>query len=189
MRNCRTIYAAHVRPAYSARMSVPRCYPSTPVTYRLSRPSSFVRLFFDRGFFCAKPPLAELTPICVPGSAHLFSGAPFCAFPVPKFSKRTSGQSDPYETASLIDQRNIFARPPSFVRLSVCALPAPMHACISTDNPAHQLRYSVSKPLLVNFSVRLFSVTVRTTLSGAPSGISASISRVTRTDDPTRPTR
>jgi hypothetical protein len=90
---------------------------------------------------------------------------------------------------SLIDQRNIFARPPSFVRRSVRALPAPMHACISTDNPAHQLCYSVSKPLLVNFSVRLFSVTVRTTLSGAPSGISASISRVTRTDEPTRPTR
>jgi hypothetical protein len=48
MRNCRTIYAAHVRPAYSVRMSVPPCYPSTPVTDRLSRPSSFVRLFFDK---------------------------------------------------------------------------------------------------------------------------------------------
>src|SRR6267154_2618982 len=48
------------------------------------------------------------------------------------------------------------------------------------------LLYSVSKPLLLpNFSVRLFSVTVRTTLSGAPVGICASISRVTRTDDPT----
>jgi hypothetical protein len=37
--------------------------------------------------------------------------------------------------------------------------------------------------------VRLFSVTVRTTLSEAPSGISASISSVTCTFDPTRPTR
>jgi hypothetical protein len=49
--------------------------------------------------------------------------------------------------------------------------------------------HSVSKPLLENFRVRLFSVTVRTTWSGAPSGISASISNVTRTDDPTSPTR
>jgi hypothetical protein len=36
--------------------------------------------------------------------------------------------------------------------------------------------YSVSKPWLVNLSVRLFSVTVRTTWSGAPDGISASTS-------------
>src|SRR5947208_3713983 len=49
--------------------------------------------------------------------------------------------------------------------------------------------YSSSKPWLVNLSVRLFSVTTRTTCSGAPEGISASISRVTRTFDPTRPAR
>ena len=51
-------------------------------------------------------------------------------------------------------------------------------------------RYSVSKPLFgANFRVRLFSVTVRTTLSGAPAGTEASISNVTRTDDPTKPAR
>ena len=44
-------------------------------------------------------------------------------------------------------------------------------------------------PWLVNFRVRLFSVTVRTTLSGAPAGISASISSVTRTEEPMSPTR
>lgn len=37
--------------------------------------------------------------------------------------------------------------------------------------------YSFSKPWLVNFSDRLFSVTVRTTCSGAPEGISASKSQ------------
>src|SRR4051812_37792692 len=53
-----------------------------------------------------------------------------------------------------------------------------------------QIPYSVSKPLLLaNFSVLPFSVTVRTTLSDAPAGMSASISRVTRTVEPTRPTR
>jgi len=49
--------------------------------------------------------------------------------------------------------------------------------------------YSLSNPWLVNFKVRLFSVTARTTFSGAPSGISASISNVTRTDEPTSPTK
>ena len=49
--------------------------------------------------------------------------------------------------------------------------------------------YSLSNPWLVNFSVRLFSVTVRTTWSGAPAGISASISSVTVTFAPTRPAR
>lgn len=54
----------------------------------------------------------------------------------------------------------------------------------------HPFPYSVSKPLLLaNFRVRLFSVTVRTTLSGAPPGISASISKVTRTDEPTKPSK
>ena len=33
--------------------------------------------------------------------------------------------------------------------------------------------YSTSNPWVVNFSVRLFSVTVRTTESGTPDGISA----------------
>ena len=46
--------------------------------------------------------------------------------------------------------------------------------------------YSVSKPWLVNLSVRLFSVTVRTTWSGAPDGMSAVISSVTVTFAPTR---
>ena len=41
--------------------------------------------------------------------------------------------------------------------------------------------YSSSNPLTSNFSVRLFSVTVRTTCSGAPSGMFASISSVTLT--------
>ena len=49
--------------------------------------------------------------------------------------------------------------------------------------------YSLSNPWLVNLSVRLFSVTVRTTWSGTPAGTSASISSVTRTDDPMSPTR
>jgi hypothetical protein len=42
---------------------------------------------------------------------------------------------------------------------------------------------------LVNLSIRLFSVTVRTTWGDAPVGIMASISSVTVTSDPTRPTR
>ena len=60
------------------------------------------------------------------------------------------------------------------------------------DNPgsvpksAQSRRYSVSKPWLVNLSVRLFSVTVRTTWSGAPDGMSAVISSVTVTFAPTR---
>ena len=41
----------------------------------------------------------------------------------------------------------------------------------------------------MNFSERLFSVTVLTTLSGAPEGILASISMVTVTSEPTKPTR
>jgi hypothetical protein len=41
--------------------------------------------------------------------------------------------------------------------------------------------HSVSNPWLVNLSVRLFSVTMRTTFSGAPSGTVASISSVTVT--------
>ena len=49
--------------------------------------------------------------------------------------------------------------------------------------------YALSNPWLVNLRVRLFSVTIRTTLSGTPSGISASISSVTRTEDPRSPTR
>jgi hypothetical protein len=49
--------------------------------------------------------------------------------------------------------------------------------------------YSFSNPCCVNFRVRLFSVTVRTTLSGAPDGISASTSSVTVTVEPTRPTK
>ena len=39
------------------------------------------------------------------------------------------------------------------------------------------------KPCVVNFNVRLFSATVRTTFSGAPVSIVASISRVTFTED------
>ena len=50
--------------------------------------------------------------------------------------------------------------------------------------------YSVSKPLLLpNFSVLLFSVTVRTTLSGTPAAMSASISKIIFTLEPTSPTR
>ncbi len=52
-----------------------------------------------------------------------------------------------------------------------------------------ELLYSSSNPLTSNFSVRLFSVTVRTTCSGAPSGMSASISSVTLTLEPIRPDR
>jgi len=44
-------------------------------------------------------------------------------------------------------------------------------------------------PWLSNFSARLFSVTVRTTLPGVPSGTSASISSVTVTSAPTSPER
>jgi|GEM_PF-3530274 len=51
------------------------------------------------------------------------------------------------------------------------------------------LIYPPSKPCVENFNVRLFSVTVRTTISGAPSGLSASTSSVTRTFAPTRPER
>ena len=48
---------------------------------------------------------------------------------------------------------------------------------------------SASKPWLVNFKVRLFSVTVLTTCSEAPEGISASTSRVMVTLAPTIPVR
>ena len=44
--------------------------------------------------------------------------------------------------------------------------------------------YSFSKPWLVNFRVRLFSVTVRTSWSDAPCGSLASISMVTVTSEP-----
>jgi hypothetical protein len=47
------------------------------------------------------------------------------------------------------------------------------------------VRHSFSKPAVVNFSVRAFSVTARTTFSEAPDGISASISRVAFTFAPT----
>ena len=47
--------------------------------------------------------------------------------------------------------------------------------------------HSFSNTMLSNFNTRLFSVTVRTTWSGAPSGISASTSRVMVTFAPTRP--
>ena len=47
--------------------------------------------------------------------------------------------------------------------------------------------YSLSKPLSSNFKVRLFSVTIRTTCSGVPSGMSTSISRVSLTLAPITP--
>ena len=47
--------------------------------------------------------------------------------------------------------------------------------------------YSLSKPLSSNFNVRLFSVTIRTTCSGVPSGMSTSISRVSLTLAPITP--
>ncbi len=49
--------------------------------------------------------------------------------------------------------------------------------------------YPSWKPWLVNFRVRLFSATVRTTWSGATVGTSASMSSVTRTLAPTKPER
>src|SRR6266404_3626370 len=49
-----------------------------------------------------------------------------------------------------------------------------------------EVRYDSSNPWELNLRVRQFSVTVRTTLSGAPSGISASISTVTLTLAPTK---
>ena len=64
-----------------------------------------------------------------------------------------------------------------------------MVAGMSSPDGPFDLPYSFSNPWLVNLSVRLFSVTVRTTLSGAPSGTSASISRVTVTRAPMRPER
>jgi len=50
-------------------------------------------------------------------------------------------------------------------------------------------RYSSSNPWDANLSAAAFSVTVRTTFSGAPSGIRASISRVTVTSAPGSPAR
>ncbi len=64
--------------------------------------------------------------------------------------------------------------------------------CTFGDNSCENRFRSItacSNPWLVNLSVRLFSVTVRTTLSGAPSGISASTSSVILTLAPTRPAR
>lgn len=65
----------------------------------------------------------------------------------------------------------------------------PEISCWLRINSPFRINYSFSNPWLVNFKVRLFSVTVRTTLSGAPSGILASISMVTVTLAPTRPDR
>jgi len=58
---------------------------------------------------------------------------------------------------------------------------------LKVNNTIRYLNYSFSNSWLVNFNVRLFSVTVRTTWSGAPEGISASTSSVTVTFAPTRP--
>ena len=49
--------------------------------------------------------------------------------------------------------------------------------------------YASSNPWLSNFNVRQFSVTVRTTFSGAPDGMSASISRVIFTFASSKPAR
>ena len=51
------------------------------------------------------------------------------------------------------------------------------------------VRYSDSNPLSSNFNVRVFSLTVLTTCSGAPCGMSASISRVSFTSAPRSPAR
>jgi hypothetical protein len=48
---------------------------------------------------------------------------------------------------------------------------------------------SLSNPCASNLSVRLFSVTVRTTDSGTPAGTLTSMSNVTLTSAPTRPAR
>ena len=60
------------------------------------------------------------------------------------------------------------------------------HRLASAPGSGSAPPYDSSKPWLPNFRVRLFSVTVRTTLSGAPPGISAAISIVTVTRAPTR---
>src|SRR6266498_4389650 len=65
-----------------------------------------------------------------------------------------------------------------------CAVHRGPHLSLNTAN-----NYSFSNPWLLNFSVRPFSVTVRTTCSDAPSGILASISSVTVTFAPTLPVR
>ena len=62
------------------------------------------------------------------------------------------------------------------------------HLPTLTRNPYGRC-YSSSKPLSSNLRVRLFSVTVRTTCSGVPSGMLASISKVSRTSAPTNPAR
>src|ERR1035438_2737678 len=58
---------------------------------------------------------------------------------------------------------------------------------LSLEAAAHGIQhsaYSFSKEWVVNLSVRAFSITVRTVVSGAPSGIWAWISRVTSTVAP-----
>ena len=50
------------------------------------------------------------------------------------------------------------------------------------------VRYSFSNPRLTNFGVQLICVILCKTLSGALPGVSASISRVTRTFHLTNPT-
>jgi hypothetical protein len=57
--------------------------------------------------------------------------------------------------------------------------------CFDTESRSEkELDYSFSKPWDVNFSVRRFSVTIRTTVSGVPVGMVAAISNVTFTDEP-----
>ena len=61
--------------------------------------------------------------------------------------------------------------------------------CTSSVSRILSQSYAVSKPLSLKFRVRLFSVTIRTTCSGAPSGMLASISRVSFTSAPSRPAK
>ena len=57
----------------------------------------------------------------------------------------------------------------------------------SATMTSSEKRYDSSNPWLWNFSVRLFSLTVRTTFSGTPSGTFAAMSKLTVTSAPTRP--
>ena len=98
-----------------------------------------------------------------------------------------SQKNDTYVNSVVI----IMLRPPFIIEARCFVLGKTLSLSVVATSPvAPSARYQdSSNPWLANLRVRLFSVTVLTTFSGAPSGISASISRVTMTSAPTRPER
>ncbi len=89
------------------------------------------------------------------------------------------------QTVPIIDATTGEIRP---AQIFVATLCAPGGTDDFADGPTGSGQ-SFSNPWLVNFSVRLFSVTVRTVCSLAPPGRCTSISSVTETSAPGWPAR